>query len=439
MLRRALQLNLLGEAASLGLGFVGSVLLARFLGPDDRGLLALMLSVVTFTYAIVGLGLPISVEYHAKRAPSGSLAGNTLAYGAVLAAALVPGFWFLRGPAADALARGAGGGTWIFVGALVALTFLQWTSANQLSGDLRFGAYNALFAASRAIYLVAVVLLLTVAGLGVSAGLLATGIASVVMIAGALRILLPGAQLRLDLGLFRSLVRYGTRLQAGTLFQLLGTRLDIFILQFFRPLAQVGYYVVAQVVAELVTRLASAFQSTVLPLVASETEDGRQTRTTAFALRHHSLLAGAGIVSIAVLGPPLILFGFGSAFSPAIEPMLILLPGLWFLGTGIVVSADLNGRGRPGTASLLSGVTIATTVLLDLALIPPFGVLGAAIASTLSYACFGIASTLVLARITEIRMRELLLPTRHDLSRYPAALRALRRRKPGADADRPPL
>jgi O-antigen/teichoic acid export membrane protein len=435
MLVRALRLNLLGEAASLLLGFVGSILLARLLGPADRGLLALMLSVVTFTYALVSLGLPISVEYHAKRAAAGALVGNTLAYAAALAALLVPAFWFLREPIADMFARGGGGETWVLVGVLVPLTFLQWTSANQLSGDLRFGAFNALFAASRAMYLIVVILLLTVAGLGVSAGLLATIAGSLVMIAGGLGILLRGAELRFDRGLLKNLARYGARLQVGSLFQLLGTRLDLFVLQLFRPLSQVGYYVVAQVVAELVTRLASAFQSSVLPLVASETQGDRQSRTTAVALRHHGILAGAGIVAIAIFGPLLILFGFGSEFGPAIVPMLILLPGLWFLGAGTVVVADLSGRGRPGTASLLSAVTVVVTVALDFALIPPFGVRGAAIASTLAYASFGIASAVVLARIANVRLRELIVPTRHDLARYPEAVRALRRRRRPVSTD----
>lgn len=439
MLGRALRLNLLGEAASLALGFVGSILLARLLGPSDRGLLALMLSVVTFTYALVSIGLPVSVEYHARRAASGALAGVTLAYGAVLAAVLVPAFWLARGPLADVFARGGGGDTWVLAGALVPLMFLQWTSANQLSGDLRFGAYNALFTVSRAAYLLSVVLLLTVAGLGVSAGLLATIAGSLVMLAGALPILLRGSRLRLDRQLFGRLVRYGARLQAGSLFQLLGTRIDLVILQAFKPLSQVGYYVVAQVVAELVTRLTSAFQSSVLPLVASEERSDRQARTTAVALRHHGLLAAASIAAIALLGPVLIVVGFGDEFRPAVVPLLLLLPGLWFLGTGIVVGADLGGRGRPGTASLLSAVTVVVTVVLDLVLIPPYGVRGAALASSLAYATFGIVSVLVLSRLIAVPVRELVVPTRHDLSRYPTAARALLRRRRPAGDDHPPL
>ena len=189
------------------------------------------------------------------------------------------------------------------------------------------------------------------------------------------------------------------------------------------------------------TRLASAFQSSLLPLVATDEDDGRRTRTTAVALRHHAILAGASILAIAVLGPVLIVVGFGSEFRPAVLPMLILLPGLWFLGTGIVVGADLGGRERPGTSSLLSGITVGATVVLDLVLIPPFGVAGAALASTLAYTCFGVASAVVLSRIIHVPLRELLVPRRADLARYPAALGMLARRlrRPSPRPSPPPL
>jgi O-antigen/teichoic acid export membrane protein len=429
MLARSLTLNLLGEAASLLLGFAASILLARLLGPSDRGLLAVELSIVGFTYAFTNLGLPISVEYHAgRRDRAGSLLGNTTAYAVVLALALVPAFWFLRGPIADAFARGQGGATWGLVGVLVPLTFVQWTSANQLSGSLRFGLFNILFAVSRATYLVVVVLLLTAAGLGVTAGLLGTAAAALVVIVGAYGSILRNDTLAFDARLMRRMAAYGARLQVGSLFEILNFRLDVIILQFFRPLAEVGYYIVAQVVAELVTRLASAFQSSVLPLVSSTDEDELRDRTTMTALRHQALLSAVLIALIAALGPVLLFFGFGPKFHASLVPMFILLPGIWFLNTGTVVSASLSGRGRPGLSSALSGLALVVTVALDLALIPPIGVAGAALASVAAYGAYGVGGLFLLGRMTRTPTWRLIVPTRADLRMYPTAAAVIARR-----------
>jgi Na+-driven multidrug efflux pump len=106
--------------------------------------------------------------------------------------------------------------------------------------------------------------------------------------------------------------------------------------------------------------------------------------------------------------------------------MFILMPGMWFLGTGTVVAGDLRGRGKPGIASILAGITLVVTVALDLVLIPPYGVPGAAIASVASYVVFGLASLIVLSRVTKISVRTLVVPTRADFAVYPAALRRLR-------------
>jgi len=87
-----------------------------------------------------------------------------------------------------------------------------------------------------------------------------------------------------------------------------------------------------------------------------------------------------------------------------------------------VIQGDLAGRGRPGLSSSLAGLAAAVTVVGDFVLIPPLGVFGGALASVAAYTTFGIASLLVLRRITGIPLREL-APTRAEFARYARLLR----------------
>lgn len=429
MLRRSFALNLLGAINTYLLGFVSSILLARFLGPSDRGLLGVELAVVNFAYAFTGLGLPYSVEYHAgRRERSGALLGNMLVYGLGLAIVLVPTCWVLQGWLASLFGKGHGGTTWLIVGGLIPLTFLQWTSVNQLSGSLRFGWFNAIFAANRALYLLFVVVLVLATPARVSAGLLATGLAAAVAAAAGYAILLREDRLAFDVPLLRRMLGYGSRLWWGSLFQILNFRLDVIILQFFRPLSDVGYYVVAQAVAELVNGLAIAFHQSVLPLVSSHDDETGRQRTTTSALRHQLILSAAAAIAIAAIGPAVVLLGFGHAYRAALQPMLILLPGILLLNLGTVVRASLAGRGRPGISSTLAGISLVVTVALDLTLIPRFGVTGAALASVVAYSTYGILSIIVLGRLMQTSPWELAIPTRADFLLYPAAARALWRR-----------
>jgi len=425
MLARSVTLNILGAATSLSVGFFTSLLLARWLGPSDRGLLAIMVQVYSVALAVAAVGLPIAVMYFASRpeARTAALLGTNLVCSLALALVFVPVFWLLRGPIASVFAHGHGDLAWILAGALVPVTFLDWTTHNQLLGKLRFGLYNLLVVLSKIASLIGVVVLVGFTGLGVTGGLIALGATSAVMIVGSLPPLLREGSPVFDRSLLRSMIRYGGRVQVGTLLQLLNYRLDVIVLRFFRPLADVGYYVVAAILAELVITVANAFQSSVLPLVSHYEGQERQATTSVSSLRHHGILAAAATLANAAFAPLVIIYGYGPSFHQALVPMFILLPGMWFLGTGTVVGGDLRGRGHPGLSSVVAGLAVVVTVALDVVLIPMFGVPGAAVASVAAYAVYGVASLIALSRVSGIGVRQLAVPQRVDLELYPAAIR----------------
>ena len=432
ILARSLTLNVGGRALALVTGFASSVLLARMLGPADRGLLALMLSVSTVALAVAAIGQPLAVTYFASRkdARPRVIAGNTLLQAIVLTVIVVPLTALLHAPIANALGRGQGGMTWVLAAALVPITFLDWTTSNQLLGMLRFGAYNLIKFVSGILYTLAIVLLLSVLHAGVAGGLIATALMSVVTIVGCLPGILQRRRPEFDRGLMRDMLHYGWRVQVGVIFQMVNYRLDVIIMQFFRPLTQVGYYVIAQTVAEFVITIATAFQSSLLPLVSHYEGDERQGSVSATSLRHYGIIAGAAVCANAFVGTGIIHFLYGARFDSALVPMLVLLPGVWWLGMGLVIQSDLGGRGRPGLSSALAALAAAVTVVLDFVLIPWLGVMGGALASVSAYTCFGVASLIALHRVSSIPIRELLVPTRNDILPYGRVLARIFRRQP---------
>jgi O-antigen/teichoic acid export membrane protein len=429
LLARGVALGIAGQAGSMLLGFLSSVALARFLGPADRGLLGLMTTAFGVALAVTGLGVPLAVVYFASRKDGdhGALLGNSVIQALVLAVVLVPLALALHKPIANLVGHGHGGRTWALAAAMVPITFLDWTTHGQLQGMLMFGRFNALLVLSKFVSVVAVLALVGALEFGVGGGLLATAAGSLVMISGSLGPILRRARPRIDLTVWARTVRYGLRVQVGALFQLVNYRLDVLIVQGFRSLNQVGYYVIAETIAELVLTLALVFQSNVLPLVSHYEGDERARSSTVLSVRHYGILGLAAILGNAVFGPLLILVAYGPRFSRAVAPMLIMLPGIWFLGLGIVIQGNLAARNRPGLSSFLAGGSAVLTVGLDFALIPPLGIDGAALASVGAYTSFGIASLFALHQASSIPVRELIVPTRSDLASYrslPGRLRA---------------
>jgi O-antigen/teichoic acid export membrane protein len=440
VLARAVGLNVAGQAGGFAIAFFSSILLARVLGPSDRGLLAVMIVITTVALALAGAGLQVAMQYYAGRreVSQRALLGNTLAYGAVLAAVFLPVFFLLRGPLADAFTHGRGGLVWALAAILVPLTFLDYSTAGQLCGRLEFGLWNVLLIASRLTTLACVVVLVAALGLGVAGGVLATAAGSVVVIAVAVVHLLREGRPRIDLGLFRASLRYGSKAQVGSFFQFLNFRLDLLMLSLFVPLAGVGHYAVAQTLAELTAYVGIAFQISVLPILARADGAERGAATSTAAVRHHGVVALGLIALNAIFAPLVLLLGYGQDYRPALVPLLILLPGMWFMGTGSLVVGDLRGRGRPGVASTVKGAAALVTICLDLLLIPPFGVIGAAVASTLAYTVFGMLGLAVLSRVGRIRLRDLVVPTRKDLALYPRAARSVLARLRGSGSVEPP-
>jgi O-antigen/teichoic acid export membrane protein len=191
----------------------------------------------------------------------------------------------------------------------------------------------------------------------------------------------------------RATLHYGWRVAIGQLFRFFSGRFDLLVLSLMAPLATVGNYAVAQTVAEIVLLVPQSFGYVVLPMVAA----GAAHRA-APALRLVGTLTLLGVIAATVVGPALILVGFGAAFRPALVPFFILLPGIWMLGCANICGSVLSGKKRPGASSLLAGGAALATLVLDLILIPPFGIVGAAVASTVAYSLYGITSLALVAR-----------------------------------------
>jgi len=65
--------------------------------------------------------------------------------------------------------------------------------------------------------------------------------------------------------------------------------------------------------------------------------------------------------------------------------MMVLLPGVVLLGSAKILTNDIAGRGYPHYNSITAGLSLVVTIILNFILIPMMGVVGAALASTLSY------------------------------------------------------
>jgi stage V sporulation protein B len=201
-------------------------------------------------------------------------------------------------------------------------------------------------------------------------------------------------QPRFDPTLSREALGFGVRGQVGNVLQFLGVRLDLLLVPVLLDLELTGLYYVAVRVSDLVGQAATASASFLFPHVAGQAAQ-RDAAMTERVTRVTLLVTIIAAVAIAIGAGPLLEIAFGEAYAAATAVLLVMLVAVVPLSIGRLVSADLKGRGLPGTVSVGAAVSLVATVVLDLALIPGFGILGAAVASLVAYSL--LAVTLLVA------------------------------------------
>jgi O-antigen/teichoic acid export membrane protein len=183
----------------------------------------------------------------------------------------------------------------------------------------------------------------------------------------------------------RSILSFGLKGHIGNVLQFFNYRLDMFFVNYFVGSASVGIYGVSVGLAEILWYFPNAIGFVIFPKATAT----KPEVMSAFTPKVFWITLGVtalGAIGLVVLGKSLIQLVFSLKFVGAYLPMLVLLPGVILLGGAKVLTNEIAGRGYPQYNSMNAGIALILTVIFDLILIPRLGILGAALASSISYA-----------------------------------------------------
>lgn len=185
----------------------------------------------------------------------------------------------------------------------------------------------------------------------------------------------------------RAWLRQALPFAAAQGLQRLNSYADILLLGLLATTEAVGNYRVATQIALIVSMALNAVAFASTPLVASLYESGEYAKLQHLARRAAqaaTLTAVVAVIGIAAVGRTVLSYAFGTDFVNAFVPLLILAIGQSINSAFGLCAAILNMTGHQGRVSLTLGVATAANIALNLALIPPFGIVGAATATAAS-------------------------------------------------------
>lgn len=241
---------------------------------------------------------------------------------------------------------------------------------------------------------------------------------------------------RRDLALARTTVVTGARYHLGPASVFLLMNADVYLLGAFAGAREVGIYSLAVSLAGY-SRLLADIVSQVMLKRQFASSDTESADVTVRITRYTVLLALASALVLTLAAPVLVSVVYGAAYADAAPLVVLLAPGVMALGASRLPSTYLLRLRRARMVVVPSVTALAINIALNLLLIPVWGAVGCALASSLTYVLLAAIQTRLFTRVTGIRARKL-LPVAADLLALLAAVRSCVPGRQAAAASPPP-
>lgn len=361
-------------------GALGGILTARLLGPSDKGTYA----VLFLLGLIIGNLLTVGLEFWVAREVVASdrsghvwglvrrhllvVSALTTVVGAALGAVAVAAGW-AEAPEMAALLALVLGTAWFVLFQAFALgrgMMRPFITANMVGGGIYLAGVALLLATDRAS--VPLVLLAAAAGKWIPLW--------------NLRKAIPTSRDDVTAATHLSVVRGAAPGGVGTLLESATWRLDVFVLAALGTTVEVGLYTSAVALSEVLFLVPTAVAHVLLPHIARQPDP----TATAAAVRSSVLVTALAGAVLIVVATPLTEVLFGEDFAGAAAAVPALVAAAVCMCVWKLLTSDLLARGRAATRARTALVGLLTMLALDVLLIPPLGIRGAALAAAGGYA-----------------------------------------------------
>jgi len=202
-------------------------------------------------------------------------------------------------------------------------------------------------------------------------------------------------------------LNYGKKIYLSNLVNFINYKADRFLIVAFLNPYQLGLYVVASNLAEKIWMIPNAISIVLFPKVSSQCEEdaSNTTRLVSSATLGISLFLGLLMI---LTGYWIITTLFGIDFKNAYLPFAVLITGIIPFTLFKVVSAYFTGIGKQSYVLRITIIIAIVNVMANLWLLPRYGIIGASLASSISYSLGGIVSVYWASKISSYPMHSFL-------------------------------
>lgn len=400
-----------------------SIIIARVLGPEKQGIYSLSLLLPSLLVIFTNFGIGSSSVYYLgkKKYSPREIFGNN-----ILCALFISIFAIAAGSIiillfGSRLFPGIGKEYLFLALSLVPLQLFLDFAVSILLGLQQIKKYNLINFVQVFVYLILVGILLLGFHFGVLAAIVAQSFSF--LVAGALLFFyaekqVGGVSFKLNKSYFKNSFLYGSKVYLNNALSFLHSRLDIFMINIFINPVAVGFYSIAVGMSEKIWLISQTAGTVLFPRVSSETDEKRLKEFTPLVCRNVLFITVMAAILLFFLSDWVMVFLYSMAYIESVLPLKILLIGMIAMSGGRVLASDIAGRGKPMIGTYINAGAVVLNLILNIILIPKFGISGAAWATTVSYTLDFMVMLVIYSKISNNKIKDSLFLGKADMLLY---------------------
>jgi len=183
----------------------------------------------------------------------------------------------------------------------------------------------------------------------------------------------------------KELLRFGVLNQLAHVFQLLSFRMSFYWLEDLYSTSEVGVYSNGTSLAESIWLVGRSINLVQYARIANTDDKEYAQQLTVLLTKATVIISMALLVVMVFLPPSFYVFIFGPGFSGVAQVIRSLAPGILFFNIALIVEHYFSGTGKYHINTIASLIGLVFAVIFFSILIPKYGIVGAGMATSISY------------------------------------------------------
>lgn len=407
--------------AKMGFGVLIGVITARTLGPEARGIFALVSTFPASLTTLTKFGQAQAVIYFIRREKQdvARVASTAVWFGVGTGAVLVALVAAFHEQLLSTVLRGVPLWALAAVCPMIPILLMESYLYGVLQATDRFRVYNARLLGESVLALVLMAVVLVGLGLGLPGALGVSVVLNSVMLAWVFWTIHRDTPLgfTFDRTLFRRMLRYGMKSHLQIIASHFNFKAGVYLCSWYLTPSEVAFYAIGARLAEQMMSIPQSLGLAMFPRLAGMTED-RVHAMTAAACRQTLAIALVAALVLTTVGRLAIVTLYGPEYEPAAVPLAWISWGIVMMSMYVLLSRDFTARDRQVINVIAAYIALGGNIGLNAWLIPRMGIEGAAIGTATSYSMAALLLYGFFLRESGLPWHEPLLVRAEDLQRW---------------------